>query len=243
MLTKIDIQTLINECRKMGSQGLGNGNRAIIQELTVDFLIPPTDFLGVGSNPAIFVNQDTYNLLGKYHSAWQVNKTIAVKERFLEKNPTMVIGIIIHEAGHAFNVAANITNSEANAYIFEIEVISLWFKTKNPLLVDCSRADLQAFFESRLSYYRIETKHCEYLAELVKAIEINKILDPSNMTINETKNLSGASRFVIPTPRLLDSNPRLFFTSVTSPLTATNHQTPLTGEDRSSWRGVCTPRA
>ncbi|WP_156812518.1 hypothetical protein [Legionella tunisiensis] len=118
MLAKEDILKIINECRKMGEIGLDNGIMALVPTLNVDFLLPPKDFLGVSNNPAIFVNHNTYRLLGKHHNVWKKNKTIAVKEDFLEKDPMMIIGIIVHEVGHAFNVAAGITNSESNAYLF-----------------------------------------------------------------------------------------------------------------------------
>ena len=237
MITKTDIQKLIDECRYTGSNGLGNGSRATIQELTVDFLAPPTDFLGIGSNPAIFVNHDTYSLLGKHHAEWEVNKTIAVKERFLEKKPIMVIGIIIHETGHAFNVAANITNSEGNAYIFEIEVISIWFKTNNPWLFNCSRADLQAFFESRLPYYNMETKHNPYLAELVSAIEQNKMLAPLDSTTHphEPEKMRASPRFVIPTPKLVVSNPMLFFKNDSAYIPTTKSQVRLPEKSLADW--------
>ena len=213
MLTKLDIQILINECRNTGENGLGNGNRATIQELTVDFLSPPADFLGVGSNPAIFVNSSTYKLLGRFHETWTVNKTIAVKESFLQTEAVKVIGVIVHEAGHAFNVAANIINSEANAYIFEIEVLTIWFKTKSPLLLSCSRSDLQSYFESRLPYYQMDLKPGGYLAKLVSEIESNTILghlEAPPKAMGDPK-FSRPHRFVIQTPRLVDPNPTAFF--------------------------------
>ena len=219
MLTKDDIQRIIDECREAGSLGLGRGSRAIIDELHVDFLIPPLDFLGVSHNPAIFINHDTYALLGRYHPTWEVNKTIAVKESFLDKKPSLVIGIIVHEMGHAFNVAAGLINSEANACIFEIEVISLWFATKNPALFNCTRDDLHAFFESRLPYYRAEALHSDYLAALVKRIEKNEILDPTEVTLaipDDTSKAYFSPRFVIPTP----THPIKFFKDGGLPLTA-----------------------
>jgi hypothetical protein len=218
MLTKMDVQIIINECRHTGARGLGNGSRATIQELTVDFLTPPTDFLGVGGNPAIFVNDDTYTLLGRHHKTWRINKTIAVKEHFLANKPMMVLGIIIHETGHAFNVAAKITNSEANAYIFEIEVISIWFKTKHALLLDFTSADLQEFFELRLPYYRKEIKRSDYLARLVMAIEANQILEGAFdlLTPDETLQKSSPHRFVISTPKFSESNPISFFSKAPS---------------------------
>ncbi len=49
MLTKTDIKKLIDGCRETGKHGLGNGSSATIPELTVDFLTPPSDFLGIKS--------------------------------------------------------------------------------------------------------------------------------------------------------------------------------------------------
>lgn len=189
MLAKEDILKIINECRKMGEKGLSNGVKASIPTLKVDFLLPPKDFLGISTNPAIFVNRDTYRLLGKRHNVWEKNKTIAVKEDFLKKEPMMIIGIIVHEVGHAFNVAARITNSEANAYIFEIEVLSRWTKTENPMLYGCSINDVQSFFESRLSMYRREASGSERLAYLVEAIEQNELFPLPQDTSTESRGV------------------------------------------------------
>ena len=182
MLTKVDIQTLIDACRVVGMHGLRNGSKAVIQELTVDFLTPPADFLGVGSNPAIFINRKTYNLLGKLHKDWKLDQTIAVKECLLTDAPINVIGIIVHETGHAFNVAANIVNSEANAYIFEIEVIAHWFKTRSSLLFNCQKTEIRSYFQSRLPYYLMEVKHSPYLASLIMDIQQNIMIDEEDYT-------------------------------------------------------------
>jgi len=179
MLTKEDIQKIIDECRVTAKQGLRNGTKALIPDIEIDFLAPPADFLGKQENPAIFINHHTYSFLGKHHTSWVVNQTIAVKERFLENSPVMVIGILAHETGHAFNVAAKIENSEANAYIFEIEVLLSWHKAKNPVLFGCSQSDLLDFFKSRLPYYRMGEKNSMYLESLVKTIEQNTIFNTS----------------------------------------------------------------
>ena len=215
MLTKKDIETIINECRVAGKNGLGNGCRAFIPEISVDFLSPPTDFLGVGSNPAIFVNRSTFNLLGRHHKTWAVNKTVAVKESFLENPPMNIIGIIAHEIGHAFNVAAGIDNSEANAYIFEIEILALSFKTNTPLLFNCSATDLQSYFESRRPHYNMAIKGCDYLAALVKKIEQHTLLEPLDSKVTQTDALKVVvtQRFVIQTPTLRETNQTMFFKS------------------------------
>lgn len=212
MLTKQDIERLIDGCRTAGEQGLGNGTRALIQEIHVDFLSPPNDFLGIRNNPAIFVNQETFTLLGKYHPNWVPNQIIAVKEDFLENPIIHVIGIIVHETGHAFNVAAKITNSEVNAYIFEIEILILWFNTKNPLLFNCSRKEVQAYFEARLPFYQHGVKSNEYLATLVKKIEENQSLDQLDASLDETSPKK-AARFIIQAHRTYSKNLTFFSTN------------------------------
>lgn len=212
MLTKMDIQKVIHACRIAGDEGLGNGSRAVIPELMVDYLTPPSDFLGVGSNPAIFVNRNTYALLGRWHKHWKVDQTIAIKDCLLQELPIKIIGVIVHETGHAFNVAANIVNSEANAYIFEIEVMSCWFNTQNAMFYQSQKADIQSFFESRLPYYRMEIQHNVYLSNLVAKIEQNTLLNKLDCGLRMFEIKKATSpRFVIQTPLLVKSNPTAFF--------------------------------
>jgi hypothetical protein len=195
MLSKEDVQKIIDECRVAAKEGLRNGTKSIIPQLKIDFIAPPADFLGKQENPAIFVNRHTYSFLGKHHASWVVNQTIAVKERFLENAPVKVIGILAHETGHAFNVAAKIENSEANAYIFEIEVLLLWHKAKNPILFGCSTSDLLDFFKYRLPNYRMGIKASRYLESLVEEIEQNTIFNSTpafscaKQSEQETENL------------------------------------------------------
>lgn len=171
MLSQKDIQLLIEGCRATAKIGLGTGVKATIQELAIDFLSPPMDFLGLTTNPAIFVNEETYHLLGKFHKSWVSNGTIAVKESFLKEPTLQIIGIIVHETGHAFNVAAGISNSEANAYIFEIEVLSRWLHQNNTLLYGSNSSDLLKYFNSRLEEYHKSMSGSPYLSQLVKQIE------------------------------------------------------------------------
>lgn len=171
MVTKYHIWLLIEECRELGSSGLNNGIKASIPKLELDVVHPPKDFLGVHGNPAIFVNEKTYKLWGAHHEDWIQNKTIAIKESFLKKSPIEIIGAIIHETGHAFNVAAKIKNTEANAYIYEIEVMRKLLETNSPLLLGCSYDDLQLYFKSRLPFYKQGVPGNEYLAKLVADIK------------------------------------------------------------------------
>lgn len=171
MLKVEQIKQVIEECRQIGEQGLDTGVNANIPDLLVDVVNPPSDFLGVNANPALFVNQKTYNLLGALHSNWIVNRTIALKGSFLSETPINVIGAIIHETGHAFCVAAKIPNSEVNAYIFEIEVLLKLIEMKSPLLSNCSTKDIQAYFKSRLPFYNMGSSHNEHLVTLIKLIK------------------------------------------------------------------------
>ncbi|WP_454784557.1 hypothetical protein [Legionella sp. WA2024007413] len=170
MLTSYHLRLLIEKCREIGGSGLDSGVTAAMPQLQIDILKPPHDFLGAQGNPAIFVNKNTYKLLGQHHKDWIINQTIALKISFLEQKTINIIGAIVHEAGHAFNVAAKIANSEANAYIYEIEVLRKLFKMKSPLLFGCTAPDLQAFFKERLPFYTKEISN-KYLADLVRSIK------------------------------------------------------------------------
>ncbi|KTD63110.1 hypothetical protein [Legionella shakespearei] len=170
MLTNEDIEQIIKECRSIADTGLGNGNRADIPELLVDVVQPPNDFLGVDGNPAIFINQHTFKLLGHLHSNWIVNQTIALKRELLNRRTIEILGVIIHETGHAFNVAARISNTEANSYIFEIEVMLHLYNTKNPVMKNCSITELLAYFDLRLKYYNKSSKGNDYLLSLIEQV-------------------------------------------------------------------------
>lgn len=170
MLTNNDIEHIIRECKTIADKGLGNGNRATIPDLIIDVVKPPNDFLGINGNPAIFINQHTFNLLGHLHSNWVVNQTIALKHELLNRRAIEITGVIIHETGHAFNVAANIGNTEANSYIFEIEVMLQLFRTKNPIMKNCSAKDLLSYFDTRLKYYIQGSKGNDYLLSLIEQI-------------------------------------------------------------------------
>ena len=196
MLTKIDIKSIIYECGKVATQGLVNGTTADIQSLFIDFLAPPNDFIGVHDNPAIFVSKITFNLLGKDHEKWVANKTIAVQETFLKNHPLMVIGIIAHEVGHAFNVAANIPNTEANACIFEIEAIRYLVNSYHPLIASYSKKDVQHYFESRLLNYKIIAN--QYLLTLIQKIAQGTILNNTNILTNASSlNIKSDSKYYL----------------------------------------------
>ncbi|MGQ3887987.1 hypothetical protein ACQUW5_03010 [Legionella sp. CNM-1927-20] len=170
MLTKIEIHHLIAVCQLIGKLGLDNGVSAQIPKIHIDILQPPNDFIGVNTNPAIFINKYTYQLLGRLHPNWIVNQTIAVKATLLSQPKLEIIGALIHEVGHAFNVTANIANTEENAYIFEIEVLCKLFASKLAFLDEVSSKDLKTYFESRLPYYKKCIATNNYLTKLVEQI-------------------------------------------------------------------------
>jgi hypothetical protein len=187
MLRIEHIKQIIEECRELGEQGLDSGVKASIPDMLVDVVTPPSDFLGINGNPAIFVNQKTYNLLGALHSSWIVNKTIAVKEIFLAEKPINIIGAIIHETGHAFCVAAKIPNSEVNSYIFEIEVLLKLIEMKSPLLSHCSTKDIQSYFDSRIPYYNIGAGSNEHLVSLIKLVKSLYKSEPESLSALDIK--------------------------------------------------------
>ncbi|MBA2650676.1 MAG: hypothetical protein H0U73_00190 [Tatlockia sp.] len=171
MLRLTQIQEVVEVCRRVATNGLNNGVNAYIPPLEIDVLKPPCDFLGAVGNPAIFVNEHTHKLLGGIHETWIANRTIAIKDSFLNLNNMEIIGAIVHETGHAFNVAANIENSEANAYIFEIEVLLKLHELGTLQTFGCFRTDIKVFFQSRFDFYRIDMADKPYLAGLVKALQ------------------------------------------------------------------------
>ena len=156
MPTIKDAQSILETCKAFATErGLKSGLKADIDGVELDFVTPPNDFLGVHSNPAIFVNEDTYKFLHKHHPTWKLNQTIAVKADVLSDLSKMnLIGIIAHEAGHAFHVAAEEANTEQNAYIFEVEILLHWFDTNHPIMKDVSQQELLDYFESRKPYYK-----------------------------------------------------------------------------------------
>ena len=179
MITVNDIKQLIIDCQIMGKWGLDNGTSADIPDLILDVLKPPCNFLGTPTNSAIFINHITYRQLSNKHPNWVLNKTIAIKPTLLKQSDLDIIGTIIHEVGHAFNVAASIPNTENNAYIFEIEVLLKLFKGENNLLNNCSIQNLKDYFQSRLPNYKLGITSNDYLAKLVYSLNQQFNLDPT----------------------------------------------------------------
>lgn len=170
MLTCEHIEQIINQCREVAEVGLENGKHATLPDLYIDVVTPPLDFLGANSNPAIFINKNTFKLLGPMHSSWIENQTIALKDTLLTEEPIDIIGALVHETGHAFNVAAKIEDSEANACIFEIEVLLQLFRTNKLSQFDCTAFDVRCYFNSRLPYYHAGAHHNAYLAAKIEKL-------------------------------------------------------------------------
>ncbi|MCP0913352.1 MULTISPECIES: hypothetical protein [Legionella] len=198
MLNCEHIQQLIAGCRKLGLSGVVRKLNVLLQDINVDF-VTQGEFLGSNGNPAIFVNEQTYKLLSKFHPTWKKNKTIVIREHDFH-NPHIAlitkIGMIVHELGHAFNVEANLPNSECNAYIFEVEALAHLYKNKKELLYGCEKKDLQDYFNARLPIYRKsiqknnkDNKDIEYLETLVKKIEQDTLLEEKIAREKETQVL------------------------------------------------------
>lgn len=186
MVSLEHIKELITQCRKFGKDGLDNGINGEVPELVID-VVSPEEFLGAGGNPAIFVNSKTYKLMRTHHENWVENRTIAFKSCFLFQPVINIIGAIIHETGHAFNVAAKIPNTETNAYIFEIEMLLRLYQTKSPLLCGCTEKDLQSYFKSRLPYYNKGVTDSEFLNGLVKLITFRFNLNEVSLPEKQNK--------------------------------------------------------
>ncbi|QBR83141.1 hypothetical protein E3983_01490 [Legionella israelensis] len=168
------IERLLLMCRIKAMIGLGNKTNAFIPRLKID-LVSSSLFLGVHGNPAIFVNKVTYRKLNKFYDSWIPNVTIAIKEDFFNASnrDIQIIGAIIHEAGHAFNVYAGLANTEANAYIFEIEVMMmLYHKNILAALFDIKDKEIQSYFNARMKYFKMEANSDPYLKSLINRVKV-----------------------------------------------------------------------
>ncbi|KTD38570.1 hypothetical protein Lnau_0558 [Legionella nautarum] len=213
MLTREQIREIIEECRRIGVSGLGNGRRTTIPFIKIDILrADGLDFTGVLGNSAIFINKNTHKMLSQYHSSWVANKTIAIKESLLLKPTIDIIGAIVHETGHAFNVEAKIANTEGNAYIFEIEVLLKLLESDYLSSFGCDKEDVGSYFQSRLANYHMETRN-PYLAKRVdEIVEEFGLYNPRKEQPDEKPSLSEDINYEVK----VVSQRLLFFTSLST---------------------------
>lgn len=200
MIRERDIQQVIELCQVFAKNtGLRNGKKANINHLRIDFLSPPNDFLGLSNNIAIFINDHTFRLLHQYHPNWVVNETIAVKDDFINYAPMLAVAVIAHEAGHAFNVAAQQANTEASAYLFEIEFL-LYLRDFGGLdFFTLNTNELNGYFNSRMSTYRKEMKVHSGLRALIQEIDDNKENDnKSSLTLKKADGTTNQYAFFQP---------------------------------------------
>lgn len=190
-MTYAQMKRVLLYCRVLGFEGLRNGNSAVIPELQID-LFEKNAFIGVKGNPAIFVSETTYKKLKRFHEDWIPNITIAISLPYVlepKRNNVDVVGVLTHEAGHAFNVYAKIPNTEANAYVFEIEaMLKLFAMSVLSRQFNLSKIDLKTYFQSRLEQYCLETNNNQYLSDLVDYItdsfELKKMHFESEVQVN-----------------------------------------------------------
>lgn len=172
-MTEQEMKEILKHCQELASKGLKNGYSAKIPELEIN--IPKLNsFIGV-NNPAIFVTEVTYGKLGRFHEDWTPNITIAISQTFLRKyinDKIRLIGILVHETGHAFNFYAGIPNSELNAYIFEIEILHKLYEegvlSEKPYGI--TKEEMQSFFQFRLHKYKSTILKSDYLNALIANI-------------------------------------------------------------------------
>lgn len=170
------LSRVLRYCRIKAIIGLNNGTNAFVPHLSIAY-VKESDFIGTGSNPAIFVTQRTYKQLGRFHPLWEPNITIVLKEKFAKEHSKVeVVGALVHETGHAFNVYSGQKNSETNAYIFEIETL-LWMYKRGALqeLYAIGKEDMRDYFLSRMAYYQTGVETNKDLRALVNKVETNFI--------------------------------------------------------------------
>ncbi|KTD62638.1 hypothetical protein Lsan_1775 [Legionella santicrucis] len=168
-----EMKRILLYCQILGFEGLKNGTYAIIPPLEINFP-KPNSFIGVKGNPAIFVTEVTYKKLKQFHEDWVPNITIAVSHAYLiepKRSAIDIIGMLVHEAGHAFNVYGKLKNNEANAYVFEIETMLKLLKMNIlPMQFGLYKEDLQSYFKSRMEQYNQAIPNNPYLKTLVEEI-------------------------------------------------------------------------
>ncbi len=196
-MTYEEMKRILIYCQILGFEGLNNGNSAIIPELAIN-LPKQNSFIGTQGNPAIFVSELTYKKLKQFHKDWIPNITIAISTTYLFNHQTSyidIIGVLVHEAGHAFNVYAKIPNTETNAYVFEIETLMKLFKMSVlKRQFGITKEDVGAYFESRMAQYTLDTSNNLYLKILVNEItrffELNSQRNKSELPIKTPVNPS-----------------------------------------------------
>ncbi|KTC93876.1 hypothetical protein [Legionella cincinnatiensis] len=175
-----EMKRILLYCQILGFEGLRNGTYAIIPELKINFP-QPNSFMGVRGNPAIFVTEVTYKKLKQFHEDWVPNITIAISHAYLiepKRSNIDTIGMLVHEAGHAFNVYGKLKNNEANAYVFEIETMLKLLKMNIlPRQFGLYKEDLQSYFKSRMEQYNLAIPSNSYLKTLVEEITNDFNLD------------------------------------------------------------------
>ncbi|AUH72612.1 hypothetical protein [Legionella sainthelensi] len=193
-----DIYEIIDMCRIIARKGTSWFHSSVeIPELVLDFRPSSYAFLGKG-NPAIFVNSKTFQLtvdtraqeLKEGHSGpqWVENRTLVLSEDIVAPKNSfgsmLIIGIIIHETGHAYNLAAGLKNTESNAYLFEIEILCHMHENKMLYMQDNQLAD---YFTSRMPQYQSGLKTNPHLSKMISNIAIKFDL---NIELNYTNLLN-----------------------------------------------------
>lgn len=117
----------------------------------------------------------------QFHEDWVPNITIAISHAYLiepKRNNIDIIGMLVHEAGHAFNVYGKLKNDEANAYVYEIETMLKLLKMNIlPRQFGLYKEDLQSYFKSRMEQYNLAIPNNPYLKILVEEITHDFNLD------------------------------------------------------------------
>lgn len=149
-----EIQEIISACRSF----------AAIQ----DVVLPPIDIdrskiaRTLSENAVAVLTNASSNMAAKViaHANqmdtphWEAGRVICISDAIVNASADSMqaIGVIVHEMGHAFNIAARKPNTEANAQVFEIEMLLHYLDKDKDNDVMAPEA-LDAFFTRRIPRY------------------------------------------------------------------------------------------
>lgn len=125
-MTDDEIQEIIEVCRVIAAnQGV------IIPTIMID-RSDIAQAISSGTAVAVLTNEKSEkhaSMIAKQRKEdapkWVSGRVMAISGTIIKAsaNSMFAIGVIVHEVGHAYNIAAGITNTEANAQVFEIETL------------------------------------------------------------------------------------------------------------------------
>lgn len=218
-----EIVELVNTCSNYAREGTPyHPEPVILPHFVLDFR-PPRGYLK-DNNPAIFVNERTFRLTANNRREekaeaenpdeyvdWVVNQTLVISENVLEegspKEKLLYTGVIIHETGHGYNVAAGIPNTEANAYLFEIMVLKHLFDVQHEVVQGLTRENLVDYFKMRMPQYKMGFSNVTLrgtVGDLANDFDLNDLLTVPKVEPNPFQT---ARQVLFPNPEVKPLEP------------------------------------